>query len=122
MYRIYKKNLKHSPRALRFWECCLAVFYENLSSFRQNPNFSDKYNSKVNINNLIHDQDETSFYLDRAFEYYLMANKNHRASYELEDENAVKEEIYTRTVRPNGRKNKSTITLRQEFIVNNRNK
>ncbi|MEC3880311.1 hypothetical protein [Parapedobacter sp. 10938] len=122
MYKINDSKIKHSPRALKFWECCLAIFYENLSRFRQDRQFSDENDSKVNINDLIHNREGSSFYLDRAFDYYVLANKLHRPSYEFENKEAYKNELYQRTVRPKQNRNKPHFILKQEFIVNNSTK
>jgi len=118
MYTIDIDKLKHSPRSVKFWECCLAVFYENLSSFKQNENDSDIYNTKVNINNLHEDAIESSFYLDKAFEYYILANKNHRPKYEFDELDELKKSIFFRKVRPKAASNKKTSVLKQEFIIN----
>ncbi|MBX3241045.1 MAG: hypothetical protein KIT80_16180 [Chitinophagaceae bacterium] len=122
MYQIDEQKLKHSPRAVKFWECCLAVFYENLSQFKQDTKLDNEHNTIVNINNLVHDKDKEHFYLDQAFDYYVSANQFHRASYEFEDINAYKQEIYKRKVRPGRKQNKSRFTLRQEFAINNEEK
>ena len=74
MFILDKKKLKHSPRSIRFWECCLGVFYENLSAFKQDKTASDEKNAAVNINGLKENEKESNFYLDLAFEYYKLVS------------------------------------------------
>src|SRR5690606_19877296 len=105
MYRINDNKIKHSPRALKFWECCLAVFYENLSSFK-NGQTTTEQETVVNINELIEDKDHSSIYLDKAYDYYLRANKYHWSSYEVEDKEEYKKKLFQRKVRPFKGKNK----------------
>jgi hypothetical protein len=119
MYKLDVEKLKHSPRRVKFWECCLAVFYEELSSFKQDVRESDGYSTVVNINGLVENEDKSFFYLDKAFDYYLLANKNHLASYEVEDREEYKKGIYQRNIRPRGDKASRYSTLKQEFIINN---
>ena len=118
MYKIKTKRLEHSPRAIKFWECCLAVFFENLSSFNDEDLSRNEDYSIVNINNLNENEKESTFYLDEAFDYYVKANRNHRSSYEFENVEDVKKDIYQRNIRPKRGKNNSQFILKQEFIVN----
>lgn len=118
MYKIDKKKIEHSPRALKFWECCLAVFYENLSSFKSRHTTSEQ-ETVVNINGLIEDGNHSSLYLDKAYEYYLQANEHHWSSYEVEDKEAYKKTLFQRKVHPSREKNKPSFVLRQEISVNN---
>jgi hypothetical protein len=118
-YKLDAEKLKHSPRAVKFWECCLAVFYENLSSF-ENGNLGDSnQETLVNINGLIENESKSTFYLDQAFEYYLLANTHHRSSYEVEDEEEYKGRIFQRNIKPSRGRNKASFTLKQEITVNN---
>ncbi|RZJ47459.1 MAG: hypothetical protein EOO44_22280, partial [Flavobacterium sp.] len=89
-YKLDIEKLKHSPRAVKFWECCLAVFYEKLSSFQSNKPDNTDHETRVNINELTEDEDASTFYLDKAFDYYLIANKHHRSSYEVENNEEYK--------------------------------
>jgi hypothetical protein len=61
MYELNTDKLKNSPRAIKFWECCLAVFYDNLSLFKSTKTELDN-NTIVNINNLMESK-EIDFYL-----------------------------------------------------------
>ncbi len=117
MYRINDNKIKHSPRALKFWECCLAVFYENLSSFRIAQTTTEQ-ETVVNINELIEDKDNSSIYLDKAYDYYLRANKYHWSSYEVEDKEEYKKKLFQRKVRPFKGKNNSSFVLKQQISVN----
>lgn len=118
MYKIDLSKIKHSPRAVKFWECCLAVFLENLSSF-QNLDSRPDLEPRVNINELNHDEDDSTFYLDRAYDYYLVANENHWSKYEVEDREKYKDKLFQRKVNPSRIRNKPSYVLRQEVRVNN---
>jgi hypothetical protein len=118
MYKIDVNKIKHSPRSLKFWECCLAVFYENLSSFKDDRK-SSEFETIVNINLLSENKDESSIYLDRAYDYYLLANEPHWSKYEVDDKEAYKKKLFQRKVRPARNKNKSSLIFREEIIVNN---
>lgn len=107
----------HSPRAVKYWECCLAVFYENLSSFK-NDNIKSEYETTVNINELTENNDSSSIYLDRAYDYYLLANEHHWSKYEVEDREEYKKHLFQREVRPSKGKNKPSFVVRQEIRVN----
>lgn len=118
-YRLDIEKLRHSPRRVKFWECCLAAFYENLSSFKSISSDNLEQEAFVNINGLIENEDESTFYLDRAYDYYMIANKNHTSSYKVEDDEKYKKRIFQRKIKPSKARNKSLFTLKQEIIVNN---
>ncbi len=40
MYKIDKTKLVNSPRMVGFWECCLAIFYEKISTFHKEGKIS----------------------------------------------------------------------------------
>ncbi len=118
MYKIDETKITHSPRAVKFWECCLAVFYENLSSFKDDDTFSE-HETKVNINKLKENKDECSIYLDKAYDYYLLANEHHWSRYEVENKEEYKKNLFQRKVKPSRSKNKPSFIFRQEIRVNN---
>ncbi|MFL9485107.1 hypothetical protein ACI6Q2_20145 [Chitinophagaceae bacterium LWZ2-11] len=118
MYIIDREKIKHSPRAVKFWECCLAVLYQNLSEFKDNSTESE-HETTVNINGLIEDEDESSIYLDRAYyDYYLPANENHWSKYEVENKEEYKKKLFQRKVRPSKERNRPSFVIRQEIRVN----
>jgi len=116
MYKLDPQKLEHSPRAVRFWECCLAVFYENLSKIKRRTLVSKKSIAQVNINQFIEDEEQSRFYLDKAFEIFQLANRNHLPVYELSEN--LKDEFYIRNVKPKAGENQPDSVATQEFIVN----
>lgn len=94
MYIISNEKLRHSPRSIKFWECCLAKFYENLSSYNANR----APLQGININQLEVTESGSSLYLDEAFDNYMEANQHHYPAYKIEDRERLKNEIYKQNI------------------------
>lgn len=72
-YNRYVQNpqkWKHSPRRIKYWEACVATFFELLGNFDREKRLDDQIESVYNY------LDE-SHYLDRAFEVYQNINASH---------------------------------------------
>lgn len=89
--------LKNSPRPIKFWECCFASTFSELSKFKKTnckedrdylltdilgPKIKVEKELITNIENKIEE-----YYLDYAFEIYLNGNSNHLPHYILNDKN-----------------------------------
>ncbi|MEZ7500472.1 hypothetical protein QO200_17225 [Flavobacterium sp. Arc3] len=87
--------IKNSPRPIKYWECCFASTFTELSKFNNSKtNKQDEYhytdilgpkitNEKDDLEQTIKLKEE--YYLDYAFEIYLKGNSNHLPHYVLED-------------------------------------
>lgn len=98
--------IKSSPRPVKYWECCLATVFENLSVYKEQKNTNSDYvdvdilsyksklfscsdeeddvlqNTKEKNENL----DTSNFYLDDAYRLYVEINTPHLPGYVLDDE------------------------------------
>ncbi len=109
-FEFNNKLIMHSPRPIRFWECCTAMIFNNI--FNKNIN-------KNTLFNLIIDKQE-DFYLEKAFAFYKNINSNHIPEYILNDED-FKKSIYKLNpiyIDKNKKDNNSEI-LQIEFAINN---
>jgi len=89
MYNLDSSKFLHSPRALRFWECCIATFFENLSNFEAEDLKREKSN-QFTIDKIV----DTSNYLTKSFRYYFDANKNHMSRFDYENSDWNKESLF----------------------------
>ena len=89
--------IENSPRPLKFWECCFASTFSELSKFNKSKckeskgyHLTDilgpiikKHKSKITKKKSIKEE----YYLDHAFDIYLKGNSKHLPHYVLSDKN-----------------------------------
>lgn len=119
-YKLDEYLITNSPRRIKYWECCMSIAFESLSIYGRQKEKEVKGGVETDVlciktkkKNKI---DE--FYLDEAFERFLLLNKNHIPSYELNDKD-LRNNIYKRK---NQQKRNSPIVNTQEIIVGNQRK
>lgn len=97
---------ENSPRPVKFWECCLAVAFEEISNFKLDKRERDGDYVITNIlgitakrknpepSNQGKNGNSYGFYLEKAFELYKEINQNHIPSYLL-NEKKYKDQFFT---------------------------
>lgn len=96
-YELDDELIENSPRPLKFWECCFASTFSELSKFNKSKckeangyHLTDILGPKIkkHKNNIIKKKIITEeYYLDYAFDIYLKGNSNHLPHYVLSDKN-----------------------------------
>lgn len=96
-YELDDELIENSPRPLKFWECCFASTFSELSKFNKSKrkvakgyHFTDILGPiiKNHKNNITKKKTITEeYYLDHAFDIYLKGNSNHLPHYVLSDKN-----------------------------------
>jgi hypothetical protein len=84
-HKLDQALIKNSPRRVKFWECCMSVANETISSYhrKKESETNNKIESEIfGVNN----KKKEPFYLDEAFERFKLINGNHIAKYELDDD------------------------------------
>ncbi len=94
-FELDEELVKNSPRPIKFWECCFASTFTELSQFNKSKceekngyPLTDILGPKVSIEKGLFTDKETKveeYYLDHAFEIYLEGNSNHLPHYILND-------------------------------------
>jgi len=112
-YKLDQSLIENSPRRVKFWECCMSVANETISSYhrKKESETNNKIESEIfGVNN----KKKEPFYLDEAFERFKLINGNHIAKYELDDD-GFRNKFY---VRNSEVKKNSPIVNIQEITVN----
>lgn len=119
-FKLDQSLLEQSPRRVKFWECCMAVAFENIGKLNRKRETETNGKVESDIFCVINQKKstESSFYLDDAFDIYKQINENHIAKYELEDL-SIKEQFYHRK---SDLKRNSPVVNIQEFRVNAKKK
>ncbi|SHF94257.1 RNA-dependent RNA polymerase family protein [Flavisolibacter ginsengisoli] len=104
-YYLDQELLNNSPRAVKFWECCLAIALEKLSKFEKRSGIYEDGRIITNVLGITdvvskdtfkEDEHTDEFYLDAAFELYKQINQNHIPSYKFDEED-FREQFYKRS-------------------------
>jgi len=96
-YELDDELIENSPRPLKFWECCFASTFSELSKFDKSKckeangyHLTDILGPKIkNHKSKTTKKKSTTeeYYLDYAFDIYLKGNSNHLPHYVLSDKN-----------------------------------
>lgn len=90
-YELDDDLLKNSPRPVKFWECCIAYSFNEISNPDTNKGILSLFQIEKPINNNDYEEDTVGddyhIYLDKVMETYKIANHNHIADYILSDNN-----------------------------------
>nr|WP_121272658.1 hypothetical protein [Pedobacter schmidteae] len=116
MYRLNALRLEHSPRSVKFWECCLAVFFEKISLANATEN--DQKKQLTLMMGREFGAEHTEFFLDTAFKNYVLANKKHRPAYDFKNLKSVKETIFKCKRTPKAKDGKIPSIIKHQFMVN----
>jgi len=112
--------IKNSPRPIKYWECCFASTFSELSKFNNlNSNEEKVYHLTDILGPIIKNEKETKseeYYLDNAFDLYLKANSNHLPHYVLNDE-SLKSNFFNLVNRNDNLDSKNQI---KEFHINSK--
>ena len=127
-YELDDELIKNSPRPIKFWECCFASTFSELSKFNKSKCKEENGYHLTNILGPIikkeKDQltkEETireEYYLDYAFDIYLNGNSNHLPHYILSDQK-LKSSFFNLVNRNDNLDNQNQI---KEFRVNSNDK
>jgi hypothetical protein len=119
-YKLDQDLLENSPRRVKFWECSMAVAFENIGKLNRKKEIEVNGKVESDIFCVIKQKKsaESRFYLDVAFDKFKQINENHIAKYELEDQ-SIRDLFYKR--KSDSRKNSPVVNI-QEFRVNDKKK
>ena len=127
-YELDYELIENSPRPLKFWECCFASTFSELSKFNKSKckeakgyHLTDilgpiikKHKSKITKKKTVSEE----YYLDYAFDIYLIANSNHLPHYVLSDKN-LKSSFFNLVNRNNNLENQNQV---KEFRFDSKEK
>ncbi len=96
-YKLDNDLIANSPRPVKFWECCLAVAFQEISNYKKTTfdssndsvatNLLGPYIIESNDPEIEEDYSQNRMYLDDAYDLYIKANQNHIPEYILGDLN-----------------------------------
>lgn len=79
-FNIDRDLLKNSPRSVKFWECTISMLITDLIS---DEFIDEKLNTS--IADFQNENEEDSHFLNRSYERFKVANKNHKPDYLFDD-------------------------------------
>ncbi|QVY66886.1 hypothetical protein [Polaribacter sp. Q13] len=127
-YELDDELIKNSPRPIKFWECCFASTFSELSKFNKSKCKEENGYHLTDIlgpiikkekDQLTKEKTSTEeYYLDYAFDIYLNGNSNHLPHYILSDKK-LKSSFFNLVNRNDNLDNQNQI---KEFRVNSKDK
>jgi len=97
LFELDNDFIENSPRPIKFWECCFAAIFIELSKFNKKKlsKLCEYHQTNVlgpkisKVKDDFNDKETTieEYYLDQAFEIYKKANFRHLSPYVWDDEN-----------------------------------
>jgi len=123
-YKLDNYLIEHSPRPVKFWECCLSIGFKEIFQTGKKDKDENVLGLKVIKEKVQNDESENTpkiekyaFYLDEAFELFKKINQEHVPGYSFNDEK-FRDKFYTRKVDPVDY-DKIKPTKVQEIVVGN---
>jgi len=86
-FELDEELMLNSPRPIKFWECCFASTFVELSKFKRSKCKEKNGYPLTDILGPKVKNEKEEYYLDYAFDFYLNGNSNHLPHYILSDKN-----------------------------------
>ncbi|WP_017259928.1 hypothetical protein [Pedobacter arcticus] len=128
IFELDDELIKNSPRPIKFWECCFASTFSELSRFNKSKLKEENGYHFTNIlgpiikteeaNLITKETTREEYYLDYAFDVYVNGNSNHLPHYILSDKN-LKSSFFNLVNRDKNLDNKNQL---KEFRINSKDK
>lgn len=121
-FELDEELIKNSPRPIKYWECCFAATFSELTKFNKKKCKKENgYHVTDILGPIIKKEKNTlseEYYLDYAFEIYLQGNSNHLPHYILNDKK-LKSSFFDLVNRNDNLDSKNQI---KEFRINSKDK